>query len=87
MWPTKRPCSRPSAAAIKALGHLDVVVNNAGYGSLGPIEEVPDEEVQRQFDVNVFGPLRRCCEAVLPHRTRSDRSGHVANVATSDPAD
>ncbi|RZJ93932.1 MAG: SDR family NAD(P)-dependent oxidoreductase, partial [Hymenobacter sp.] len=44
------------ADAIAALGYLDVVVNNAGYGSMGPIEEVSDAEVQRQFDINVFGP-------------------------------
>lgn len=68
------------AAAIQALGHLDAVVNNAGYGSLGPIEEVPDEEVQRQFDVNVFGPLR-VIRAVLPH-LRERKSGHVINVTS-----
>ena len=68
------------AAAIKALGHLDVVVNNAGYGSLGPIEEVLDAEVQRQFDINVFGPLR-VIRAVLPH-LRERKSGHILNVTS-----
>ncbi|MGI4883600.1 MAG: oxidoreductase [Janthinobacterium lividum] len=68
------------AAAIQALGHLDVVVNNAGYGSLGPIEEVPDAEVQRQFDINVFGPLR-VIRAVLPH-LRARKSGHILNVTS-----
>jgi len=68
------------ADAIKALDHIDVVVNNAGYGSMGPIEEVPDEEVQRQFDVNVFGPLR-VIRAVLPH-LRERKSGHILNVTS-----
>ena len=68
------------ADAIQALGHLDVVVNNAGYGSLGPIEEVSDAEVQRQFDVNVFGPLR-VLRAVLPH-LRERRSGHILNITS-----
>ncbi len=66
--------------AIVALGHLDVVVNNAGYGSLGPIEEVEEEEVQRQFDVNVFGPLR-VLRAVLPH-LRGRKSGHILNITS-----
>ncbi|MDO7885163.1 oxidoreductase [Hymenobacter cheonanensis] len=68
------------ADAISTLGHLDVVVNNAGYGSMGPIEEVPEEEVQRQFDINVFGPLR-VLRAVLPH-LRERRSGHILNITS-----
>ena len=66
--------------AIAALGHLDVIVNNAGYGSLGPIEEVGEEEVQRQFDVNVYGPLR-VLRAVLPH-LRARRTGHILNITS-----
>ena len=66
--------------AIAKLGHLDVIVNNAGYGSMGPIEEVPEEEVQRQFDINVFGPLR-VLRAVLPH-LRERKSGHVINITS-----
>jgi NAD(P)-dependent dehydrogenase (short-subunit alcohol dehydrogenase family) len=68
------------ADALAALGHLDVVVNNAGYGSLGPIEEIADAEVQRQFDINVFGPLR-VIRAVLPH-LRARKSGHILNVTS-----
>ena len=68
------------ADAIAALGYIDVVVNNAGYGSLGPIEEISDAEVQRQFDVNVFGPLR-VLRAVLPH-LRERRSGHILNITS-----
>ncbi len=66
--------------AITALGHLDVIVNNAGYGSLGAVETIGDAEVQRQFDVNVFGPLR-VIRAVLPH-LRARRSGHILNVTS-----
>lgn len=65
---------------ITAFGHLDVVVNNAGYGSLGSIEEITEAETQRQFDVNVFGPLR-VVRAVLPH-LRARKSGHILNVTS-----
>ncbi|GAB2953852.1 oxidoreductase [Hymenobacter coalescens] len=68
------------SGAIQALGHLDVVVNNAGYGSLGSIEEIDAAEVQRQFEVNVFGPLH-VLRAVLPH-LRERRSGHVLNITS-----
>ncbi|SNR43799.1 oxidoreductase [Hymenobacter mucosus] len=65
---------------IQHFGQLDVVVNNAGYGSLGSIEEIDEAEVQRQFDVNVFGPLR-VLRAVLPH-LRERKSGHVLNITS-----
>jgi NAD(P)-dependent dehydrogenase (short-subunit alcohol dehydrogenase family) len=68
------------ADAIQHFGHLDVIVNNAGYGSLGSIEEIEAAEVQRQFDVNVFGPLH-VLRAVLPH-LRERRSGHVINITS-----
>ena len=68
------------ADAIQHFGHLDVVVNNAGYGSLGSIEEIDAAEVQRQFDVNVFGPLH-VLRAVLPH-LRERRSGHILNITS-----
>ena len=68
------------ADAIAHFDHLDVIVNNAGYGSMGSIEEVPAEEVQRQFDVNVFGALH-VLRAVLPH-LRERRSGHILNITS-----
>ena len=52
--------------AIKAAaGRIDVLVNNAGYGSYGALEDVPLDEARRQFDVNVFG-LARLCQLLLP---------------------
>jgi len=66
--------------AIDTFGHLDVVVNNAGYGSLGSIAEISEEETQRQFDVNVFGPLR-VVRAALPHM-RARKSGNILNITS-----
>jgi NAD(P)-dependent dehydrogenase (short-subunit alcohol dehydrogenase family) len=54
------------ARALELAGHLDVVVNNAGYGLVGAIEEVSDAEARRQLDTNFFGPLH-VIQAVLPH--------------------
>jgi len=61
-------------------GRLDVLVNNAGYGSLGPIEEAQEEEIMRQFDVNVFGCIRMI-KMALPFM-RKQRSGHVLNITS-----
>jgi NAD(P)-dependent dehydrogenase (short-subunit alcohol dehydrogenase family) len=66
--------------AFELTGRLDVVVNNAGYGLLGPIENVSDAEMTRLFEVNVFGPLR-VIRAVLP-RLRAQRSGHIINITS-----
>ena len=59
-------------------GHLDCLVNNAGYGQFGPIEDVPDAKVHEQFKVNTFGPLR-LIRAVLP-RMRERGAGTIVNV-------
>ena len=64
--------------AIATFGQLNVVGNNAGYGSLGSIEEVTEEDAQRQFDENVFEPLR-VIRAVLPH-LRAQKSGTILNI-------
>lgn len=61
-------------------GKLDVLVNNAGYGTLGPIEETGEEEIQRQFDVNVFGCVRMI-KLALPFM-RKQRSGHILNITS-----
>jgi NADP-dependent 3-hydroxy acid dehydrogenase YdfG len=68
-------------AAIKTgAGRLDVLVNNAGYGSYGALEDVPLDEARRQFDVNVFG-LARLCQLVLPIM-RAQKSGKIVNITS-----
>ncbi|MBN2468737.1 MAG: SDR family NAD(P)-dependent oxidoreductase [Deltaproteobacteria bacterium] len=68
------------AQVIKEQGRIDVLFNNAGYGSIGPIECVPLEEIKRQYEVNVFG-MARLIKAVLPHM-RQERSGLIINTAS-----
>ena len=67
-------------AAVDRFGRIDVLVNNAGRGLLGAIEEVSDEEVRAVFDVNVFG-LLAVTRAVLP-QMRAQRSGLVINLSS-----
>jgi NAD(P)-dependent dehydrogenase (short-subunit alcohol dehydrogenase family) len=66
--------------AFERVGRIDVVVNNAGYGLLGPMEFVTDTELARLFEVNVFGPFR-LIRSVLP-RLRSQNGGHVVNITS-----
>jgi NAD(P)-dependent dehydrogenase (short-subunit alcohol dehydrogenase family) len=68
-------------AAIARTGRIDVLVNNAGYGVIGALEEIPDEEIFRIFDTNVFGVIR-VTKAVLPHM-RARASGHILNVSSA----
>lgn len=66
--------------AIRAYGRIDVWVNNAGYGALGPVEAGTREEIERLFDVNVFG-LIACVQAVAPH-FRERKAGVLINVSS-----
>ena len=68
------------ARAFDLAGRLDVVVNNAGYGLLGAMENASDAEMTRLFEVNVFGPAR-LIRAVLP-RLRAQRAGHIINITS-----
>lgn len=61
-------------------GRIDVLVNNAGYGSYGAIEDVPIDEARRQFEVNVFG-LARLTQLVTPHM-RAQGSGTIINISS-----
>jgi NAD(P)-dependent dehydrogenase (short-subunit alcohol dehydrogenase family) len=65
---------------ISKFGRLDVVVNNAGYGLLGAIEELSDAESRGNFDVNVFGLLNVIRQA-MPH-LREQGSGHIFNISS-----
>jgi NAD(P)-dependent dehydrogenase (short-subunit alcohol dehydrogenase family) len=66
--------------AIALRGRLDVIVNNAGYGLLGSIEEANEDQVAHLFDVNFHGP-RRIIQAVLP-QLRRQKSGHIINITS-----
>lgn len=65
---------------IKAEGKIDLLVNNAGYGLGGSIEDVPLEEAKKQFEVNVFG-LARISQLVLPVM-RKNGGGRIINISS-----
>jgi NAD(P)-dependent dehydrogenase (short-subunit alcohol dehydrogenase family) len=70
---------------ISERGRLDVLVNNAGYGSYGAVEDVPLDEARRQFEVNVFG-LARLTQLVTPHLRGPDgldqRTRRIINISS-----
>ncbi|MDR7129729.1 NAD(P)-dependent dehydrogenase (short-subunit alcohol dehydrogenase family) [Algoriphagus sp. 4150] len=68
------------AECIAHFGQIDVMVNNAGFGLIGTLEELSDSEVKTNFDVNVFGSLN-VIRNILPH-FRNQQSGHVFTISS-----
>lgn len=68
------------ASAINKFGKIDVLVNNAGYGQIGTLEELTDAEARANFDVNVFGSLN-FIRGIMPH-LRAQRSGAIFNISS-----
>jgi NAD(P)-dependent dehydrogenase (short-subunit alcohol dehydrogenase family) len=68
------------SATVNKFGSIDVVVNNAGYGLTGSLEELSDKEARDNFDINVFGSLN-VIRATMPH-LREQGSGHIFNISS-----
>lgn len=65
---------------IQKEGKLDVVINNAGVGITGPLEEIPTQEIKNNFETNFFGPIE-LMKAVLP-QMRNQKSGLIINITS-----
>jgi len=65
---------------IKEQGRIDILINNAGYGEYGPLEEIPIENARRQFEVNLFA-VNQLTQLVLPVMRRQ-KSGRIINISS-----
>jgi NAD(P)-dependent dehydrogenase (short-subunit alcohol dehydrogenase family) len=68
------------ALLLEKEARLDVLINNAGVGITGPLEETPIEEIQKAFATNLYGPIQITNEA-LPSM-RNQKSGHIINITS-----
>jgi NAD(P)-dependent dehydrogenase (short-subunit alcohol dehydrogenase family) len=68
------------AKIVATSGKLDIVINNAGVGITGPLEEIPSDEIKNNFDTNFFGPIE-VMKVVLP-QMRSQKSGLIINITS-----
>jgi NAD(P)-dependent dehydrogenase (short-subunit alcohol dehydrogenase family) len=68
------------AKVIATSGRLDIVINNAGVGITGPLEEIPTNEIKNNFETNFFGPIE-VMKAVLP-QMRAQKSGLIINITS-----
>lgn len=73
-------CVAVADAALARFGRIDIVVNNAGYGQFGMLEELSEQEIRSQLDTNLLGALWMT-QAVLPH-LRRQASGHIVQVSS-----
>ena len=76
----RRQTEAAVATTVERHGWVDALVNNAGYGLYGPVEDLTDAEMHDEFDTNVFGQVRMA-QAVLPHM-RERRWGRIINVSS-----
>lgn len=76
----KESISRAVAEILEKEGRLDVLINNAGVGITGPIEETPEEEIKKAFETNYFGPINMI-KAVLP-QMRKQSGGLIINITS-----
>jgi len=77
----KEACFEAIAKAKAHFGRIDVLINNAGYGHIGAIEELDEQEIRRQFDTNVFG-LLWITQAIIPVM-REQGGGHIIQVSSA----
>lgn len=76
----KESIQKAFAEVIAKSGRIDVVINNAGVGITGPIEEIPTEEIRNNFETNFFGPIE-VMKAALP-QMRAQKSGLIINITS-----